>query len=339
MKGFAALEQGTTGFVSLDMPTPGDYEMLVKIEACVICNSTDFMVINNHFGAPGFPVVFGHESFGKVVLLGNKVKNFAIGDRVTRPNAIPTSFDGFYYSAWGGFAEYGIAGDYGAALSELSEQNAGKYRANKKVPLELSLPQVGLVISLSETASCLMQIDSIKGKSIVVLGTGIAGLSLVYFAKRMGANTVVCIGKRAQRLAIALQLGADSVYLQSDTTAAGSIIDDTKGGADWVFEATGKHGVLAGGVPYLKRGGSIGFYGVPEQPYAIDIYNSPQQFSMYVFSPKEYMATEYVCDLLQKGKVPVDLLMTHSWRFDELPTALDQVRVGEVVKGMVIMDS
>lgn len=320
MKAYAAMGEGRAQFIELPVPEPAEDEALVKIEGCVICNTTDQMVINMHFGAPGFPVVVGHESVGRVIKTGSKVKNLKPGDRVTRANAIPSGYNGEYYSAWGGFAEYGIVKDKPAV------PGFG----------DLPLEKAGLLIALSETASCIMQLESIEGKDILVTGTGVSGLSLVYFSKKFGAGKVICTGRRAGRLELAKKLGADQVYLDGGTELAKAMADGLS--VDYVFEATGKYDVFKDGIPMLKNNGSLIIYGVPEEPYVINEAKSPAVYSKMEFAPKEDMAYEYVCGLLQKDDLLGEIFMTHRWSFDELDHALDLVRMGEVIKGMVVME-
>ena len=108
MKACAAFGPGDIRLVELPVPEPDDYEVLVKNEGCLFCNSTDRMIIDDLFAAPGYPLVFGHESFGKVVKVGKKVSKFKLGDRVICTSGIK-GCDGKYHSVWSGFAEYGIA--------------------------------------------------------------------------------------------------------------------------------------------------------------------------------------------------------------------------------------
>lgn len=320
MKAFAALEAGRTGFIEIPIPEPGEDEALVKIEACVICNTTDRLVINHHFGAPGFPVLIGHESIGRVIKVGKKVKNLRIGDRVTRPDAIPSGFNGEYYSAWGGFSEYGIVKDKPAV------KGFG----------DLPLKKAGLLIALSETASCLMQLEPIQGKKVLVTGTGIAGLTLVYFSKMFGADKVICTGRRGERLELAKRLGADEVYLESGSELAQAIEKGLE--VDYIFEATGKYDVFKEGIPFLKNNGTLAIYGVPEKPYLMDTKKAPGNFKKFDFTPKEEMAYEFVCELLHKDNGLSELFMTHRWGFDELQVAFGQVLKGEVLKGIVVME-
>ncbi len=335
MKAFAAVAPDTIMPIELPIPEIGEYEVLVENEACVICNSTDYLVVNDLFCTPSYPVVFGHESVGRVIKKGSKVKYVNVGDRITRSNAIPTGFNGKYYSSWGGFSEYGVAGDYKVLQEEGLEQESWKYLANKVLPQELSLEEASMVIALSETASCIMQLEDIKGKSVVVYGTGIAGLSLVLFSKLFGAKTLICLGRRQERLEAALKLGADHVMLWDDTGLADKIKEIETEGFDYIFEAAGKKEVFKNGLPYLKNGGKICIYGISLNPYLMNINNAPGDFSISRFNPKEYIATDYVCDLIKKKKIPIDVLLTHSWGFDALPDAMEQVKRGEVIKGIV----
>ena len=334
MKAFAVFEPEKMGFVEIPVPELGDYEALVKMEACVICNSTDWMVIKTSFGC-GYPLILGHETIGRVVKTGRKVKHLKIGDRVTRATAFSEGYNGEFRSGFGGFAEYGVVKDAASMREDGFDEQSLRYVSNMVIPDELSMEQASLVIALTETASCLMQLESLEGKNIVVMGTGIAGLSFVMFSKLFGARNVICIGKREQRLELAKKLGVDEAFFSDDKDLNSKILNTT-GEVDYIFEASGKYNVFENGFPFLKNGGSLGFYGVPEQPYRITL-DSPPNFSVFNFSPYEQIATAKICELIIQNKIPTDLLLTHMFTFDQLPEALEMVKKGEVLKGMVII--
>lgn len=335
MKAFAVFEPEKMGFVDIPIPEPGDYEALVKIEACVICNSTDLMIIKTSFGC-GFPLILGHESIGKVIKAGKKVRHLKVGDMVTRANAVPEGYNKEFNSGFGGFAEYGVVKDAASMREDGFDEDSLRWVHNKVVAPELSLEQASLVIALSETASCLMQFEPLEGKNVVVMGTGIAGLSMVLFSKIMGVKKVICIGRRKERLEVAKKLGADAGFLAGDENLNNKIMKLTENsGADHILEASGNFNVFKNGFPFLKNGGTVAIYGVPEKPFIIDTYNAPKSFKVFTFSPNEQIATEYVCDLLKQSKIPADVLLTHKWSFGQLPEALEIVRRGEVLKGIV----
>ena len=339
MTAYCAVSPGVIKPVTVKIPEPDDYEVLVKNEGCVFCNNTDKLVVNQHFGSKDFPVLFGHEDFGRVVKVGKKVRRFKLGDRVICANAVVNGFDGTYHSSWGGFAEYGIVGDIEAYLEEhgsVDEKNAyrNRYAANFVIPSDFSYEKASLVFPLAEAASAVLQAGEIKGKNIAVIGTGIAGYFFTYFAKTYGAERVICLGRRKERLEIAAKLGADAVF--TDISEAESCLKPF-GGADIVFECSGNPNVFENGIPYLRCGGTLAVYAVPSKPYEIDFRKMPQSINFRRVGPKVGDALELVCDCLRNDKVPVDLILTHKWKFEEVPEAYEKVVSGEVIKGLVVI--
>lgn len=340
MNAFAALNPELVQKIQLPVPQPDDYEVLVKNEGCVFCNTTDKMIVETRFGLPDYPIVFGHESFGKVVKVGKKVTKYKLGDRVICSNAIVNGYNGEYYSAWGGFAEYGIAGDLEAFLADggvLDEKNSyrKRYHANSIIPGEFSYDQASLIFPLAETASAVAQVGALSDKTVVVIGTGIVGYFFTYFAKAFGAKKVICLGRRQFRLDVAKKSGADETYIDiAEATAA----INSCGGADVVFECSGNHMALEKGLPYLKKGGIFAVYAVPHQPYVFDLLSCPRAFIYQRIDPDVPAALDMVCDLMRQGKIPVDLFLTHKWSFDQTPEAFAAVCRGEVIKGLVIID-
>ena len=337
MKAYAAFSRDEIRQITLPIPEPDDYEVLVKNEGCVFCNTTDRMIIENLFATPDYPVVFGHEDFGTVVKVGKKVKKYKLGDRVICANAIVNGYNGEYYSSWGGFAEYGLAGDEIAFMADggKCEGNDGyreRYAANFVIPSDLSHEQACLAFSLSETAGALLQVGDITDKTVVVLGTGFVGYSFVMFAKKYGAKTVVCLGRREERLAVARTLGADATFI--DVDEANAYIRSI-GGADVVLEATGNYRVIEKGLPYLKENGIFGIYAVPHCPYSFDLMQTPVNFTIRRINPAVDQVLEYVSTCLRDGTIPLEVFLTHQWTFDEVPEAFEQVRRGEVIKGLV----
>ena len=337
MQAYAAFSPDRIERVELPVPTPDDYEVLVKNEGCMFCNTTDRMIVEHLFATKDYPVVFGHESFGHVVKVGKRVTKYKLGDRVICTNAIVNGYDGRYYSSWGGFAEYGIAGDLQAYLADghpMDDKNAyrARYEANSVIPSDFSCEEACLIFPLAETASALKQAGDVKGKTVVVIGTGIVGYFFTFFAKMYGASHVVCLGRRQSRLDVASRVGADATYIDlSEATAALR----ARGGADFVFECSGNPRVFENGIPYLKTDGVLAAYAVSHEPYVFDFSTCPRSFSYKRIDPDVPAALDFVCELMRKGAVPVDIFLTHKWRFDELPLAYAEMRSGNVIKGLV----
>ncbi len=338
-RALAALGKGTLAEVSVAIPEPDDYEVLVKNEGCVFCNTTDRMIVEDLFQTPAYPTLIGHESFGRVIKVGKKVKKFALGDRVICSNAIVSGYDGTYYSTWGGFAEYGIAGDLAAYLADhgtLDEKNAyrARYEANEIIASDLTYEEAALAFPLAEVASALRQVTDMNEKNVVIIGTGIVGYFFTYFAKTYGAKSVTVLGRRQSRLDVAKRIGADQTFIDIDEASA---YLNALGGADVVLECSGNYQALENGLPYLREGGIFAVYAVPKQPYSFQLLKCPRRFSYQRIDPAVSEAIGEVCELLKAKKVPIDVFLTHTWRFEEAAEAYQEVCKGNVIKGLVVI--
>src|ERR1700748_3848406 len=82
MKALLLSEYKKLEVADLPRPTPGPEEVLVQVAACGICGSD----VHGYDGTSGRripPIVMGHEAAGVVEAVGEQVKDFAAGDRVT----------------------------------------------------------------------------------------------------------------------------------------------------------------------------------------------------------------------------------------------------------------
>ncbi len=68
----------------LPAPRPGPGQILVRVSACGVCR-TDLHVVDGELPDPKAPLVPGHEIVGVVAKLGERIKRFAVGDRVGVP--------------------------------------------------------------------------------------------------------------------------------------------------------------------------------------------------------------------------------------------------------------
>ena len=256
-----------------------------------------------------------------------------MGDRVICSNAIPKGYDGQCYSTWGGFAEYGIAGDYCALVDDGQSFDGEfsyrkRYIANYKIDNTLPIDKAGVVFPLAETASSVMQTPEIKGKDVAVFGTGFAGYTLAIFAQKMGANSVTIFGKRQSRLELANEIGLENARLYDQ-----AFLETNK--YDVVFEATGKSDVFARGITFLRENGCIVIHGAYVEPYQFDLSKTPTNYHIRTVNPNVNEALDYVQDLIRNEKLPIDKLLTHVYEFSQMEKALKQVKDGEVVKGLI----
>jgi 2-desacetyl-2-hydroxyethyl bacteriochlorophyllide A dehydrogenase len=332
MRAYVVKTPGNVEFSEVSRPSPGPYEALVQMELCVICNSTDNMIVKGSFPYPiEYPCVLGHESVGTVVEVGKYVTSFKAGDRVTRAGYRPDPDTSGVHSAWGGFADYGIAEDV-AAKKKAGVYHGYENQSPQLIPSDISSRDASLFICLGELSSFTQQMGDLQGKHVVVLGTGIAGLAITYFSKLWGAAAVVTIGRRDSRLELARKLGADrTLNIASDFFDQ----EDLFGTADVLVEATGNRMAFENTFAYLKENGNIAIYGLAEESYHFPLSKGPKSFEVNQYAPNESGTMAMIGQMAREGKLPVDLLISHEWKFDDLDSAFEQVRKGEVVKGIV----
>lgn len=71
-----------------DIPEPvmGEYDALVQVLGCGVCNSTDIKVRDGKFkGLTRYPACWGMKPSERVIAVGAKVSKYHIGDVVLRP--------------------------------------------------------------------------------------------------------------------------------------------------------------------------------------------------------------------------------------------------------------
>lgn len=71
-------------YVEVEKPKPTQQQILIKVSACGICR-TDLHVVDGELKNPKLPLIPGHQIVGSIEKLGDKVKNFKVGQRVGVP--------------------------------------------------------------------------------------------------------------------------------------------------------------------------------------------------------------------------------------------------------------
>ena len=100
------------------------------------------------------------------------------------------------------------------------------------------------------------------GESVVVLGTGGVGLSVVQAAAIAGAGPIVAVDRVPERAAKAVELGATHALVAGDSLAD-EVRALTEGrGADYAFEAIGLPAVQEQALDLIRPGGTLVLVGL-----------------------------------------------------------------------------
>ena len=327
MRALVVSAPGTFAWQEVPEPEPGPYDALVAVEACGICSSTDRKLIDCRMSWQARPpFVLGHEAVGRVVAVGERVRRFAVGDRVTRPVAWWPG-EGPMGIGIGGFTERGIVRDHLAMAADGDDSLVGQYLPERQVviPGGLDPATAALGVTLAETASVLATLPVLRGRRVVVAGTGCVGLSFALWAKLAGAHVTI-LGRRESRLATGRELGADAAIDTRDPDWPHLLA--LSGGIDVAIETTCDADIVTALEALLPAESAACAYGAPPDGRG---YGPAWQ----VPAVREQDAWPWVADLLARGWIDPAWFITHSVAADEVHSAFDAVVRGEVIKAVV----
>ncbi len=324
------------------IPTPSYSEVLVKIDAVAIC-ATDLDVIS--YGPPAliegekpFNKEFtpGHEYMGTVVALGPSVDEFQIGDRVTVEihsgcGQCKRCRMGMYTSCHNYGLNYGKKNKGHRANGFTSDGGFKQYAINHintliKVPDNMTDEEATLVVTAGTTMYGLTELGGlVAGESLVVIGPGPIGLLGVAVAKALGADPVILIGTRNDRLEIGKKLGADfalNVNEEDDiVNSVKSLVGDL--GVDYVVECAGTEKALDDAIMMTNRGGKICLAAFPHDPIKVNIPHMViNNIYMYGIRGEGKSATHRAMAFMKQKRFNAKLVHTHTFKMNELPTAL-----------------
>jgi len=288
----------------------GPYDAVCRIGACSICAATDTHLVDGAFPrewTPKLPFVLGHESAGRVVSVGPKVRKFKVGQLVVRPMWAP---DGHSYqglgSSWGGFSTWGIVRDIWAQAEDTGQPIDKTWQNSLPLP-DMPACDATLFVTWRDTLACLMQLGVQPGQRIAVFGTGGNGLAFTRFARLTGAQ-VVSVGN-PMRFERAMRLDANACVDYRDRAMTQAVKDAFDGAsADIVIEAVGNAGHLPQMLGCLAEGGRLFLFGIPgDLKYPVNLFHGPSQYTIVKKSVDEWQAHEQVLTYYRNGEIkPVD---------------------------------
>lgn len=297
--------------------SPG--ELLIRIKASGICGSD----VMEWYRRPKAPLVLGHEIAGEIVEVGEGVTRYKEGERVSASHHVPcntcyycltghhtvcetlrsTNFDP------GGFAEF-------VRLPPINTDR-GVYR----LPAEVSYEEATFIEPLACVLRGQRQAGVKPGQSILVLGSGIAGLLHIKLARALGACRIVATDIHDYRLKRARASGADAaINAAEDVPARFRQVNDGRL-ADLVIVCTGAVSAINQAIKSVERGGTILFFAPTEPEVAIPISINDLFFrnditltTSYAGSPADHMTA---LELIRARTVQVRDMITHRLSLEE----------------------
>ncbi len=296
----------------MPMPEINDEELLVKVKASGICGSD----VMEWYRIKKAPRVLGHEIAGDIVQVGKNVKHFKVGDRVFVSHHVPCNTCSFcqqdqhtlcdllhstnFYP--GGFAEY----------LKVPEINVG--RGTFLLPKKMTYDEGVFIEPLACVVRGLRIAHMEKGQSVLVLGSGVAGLLNIKLAKAYGASKIFATDIDKNRLHYAQEMGADNVIHAKENVAQEVKRHNNGNLADLIILCAGVSSAVQQALSSVAKGGTILFFAPTEPGITIpfplfDLWNNQViMVSTYAGAPRDI---QEAIELITTKKVKVTDLITH----------------------------
>src|SRR5215475_13435202 len=255
----AVLEAAAEPLVVRDDVTiadPGPGQVRVRVRHCGVCHS-DLSLADGVFPAPT-PIILGHEAAGVVESVGPQVGGLAPGDPVVLTPVPPcgtcywcvrgepgvcvnasmitsnTFHDGSTGIARGDATVYRGVG-LGAFADYVLVPAAGAVKVAPDVPLDVACV-IGCAVQTG-VGAVLNTARVEPGASVLVMGLGGIGLSIVQGARVAGAARVIGVDPVAARREVARRFGATDVVDPAATDVVTRAFELTGVGVDYAFDA------------------------------------------------------------------------------------------------------
>jgi len=336
--------------VTLGDPEAG--EVLVEIRASGVCH-TDFDSMSW-----GKNLIMGHEGAGVVLGCGEGVTHVAVGDQVLLNWAMPcgqcfqcgrgaenicenkaTVPDERY-----GFARGTINASFhlGTMATHAVVTQHAVVKMGDEVPFaSAAILGCGVMTGFGSVVNA-AKVE--KGSSVVVLGTGGVGLSVIQGAVYAGAEKIIAVDLRESRLALAKQFGAThTVLAERDDAgllrAAKAVRELTTRGADYAFECTAVPALAAAPLAMVRNGGmAVGVSGIEEiVGVDMELFEWDKRYINPLYGQcRPAIDFPLLLSLYREGRLKLDEMVTRTYALEGLGEAFEAMRLGVNAKGVLL---
>ena len=306
---------------------PATDEAVVRVRAIGVCG-TD---ISGYLGKMPFiqyPRILGHELGVEVVEIGNAVTNVKVGDYCSVEPYLNCEACSMCHAGRTNCCE---------SLRVLGVHCDGGLRPLIKIPAkklhganDLAFEQLALVETLAIGCHAVNRAAPKENESVLVIGAGPIGLSVIEFVRLTGARLHVVEPNDRRREFVAATYAPERVL---------SSIEDAEP-ADAVFDATGSPSCMSGAFSRAAFGGRVIFVGITSQPVTLDdpLFHRRE---LTLLATRNAVASDFtrIIGLIRDGKIDTQQWISHRMGFNEVPEKFPDLLKPEcgVVKAMIEM--
>ncbi|RGG02528.1 alcohol dehydrogenase [Ruminococcus sp. AF27-12AA] len=346
-------EFGSYRMVEVPYPTCGPEDIILEIKAAAICGA-DMKHWRVDNGSDEFNSIRGHEFAGEIVQVGEKVKDWKVGQRVVSDNSAhvcgvcPACEQGDFLcceekvnlgldnNTWGGgFAKYcKIPGE----ILRIHKH------AIWEIPENVKYEEAAVLDPICNAYKAVAQQSHLlPGQDCVVFGTGPLGLFSVQIAKLMGAVNIVMVGLDEDvpvRFPVAKELGATHCVNGSKEDVVKRCTEICgRDNLGLVVECSGANIALKQAIEMLRPNGEIVRVGMGFKPLEFSI-NDITSWNKSIIGHMAYDSTSWrnAIRLLESGQIKVQPLITHRLGLSEYEKGFDAMAAKEAIKVIFTYD-
>ena len=340
----------------VDIGKPAPREVLIRTAYAGICHS-DLHFADGVYSHP-MPLVPGHEAAGIVEAVGESVTYVQPGDHVVTCLSV---FCGTCPQCVTGHPNLCESTDVklpaGKArrlwhreklvhqftnLSSFAEQMLVHENAIAKIDRDIPLDRAALVgCGVLTGCGAVFHAARVKpGSTVAVIGCGGVGLSVVNGAMIAGAARIIAIDTMDAKLDLARKLGATDTINASSQDPVAAVIELTKGGVPYAFEALGIPKTAEQAFAMLKPGGVATVLGMfpPGTKLALDapLFIRDRKIQGSSMGSNQFRVDiPYLLDLYMKGRLHLDHLISSKIPLSQVNEAYANLRKGTAVRQLI----
>jgi threonine dehydrogenase-like Zn-dependent dehydrogenase len=284
------------------------------------------------------PQVLGHEVAGVVDDVGLRVDATWIGRRVVIDPVIGCGMCRFCRTGrkllcrQGG--ELGTTGGDGGYAEYVTIPAANLYH----LPSSISFEAGALMEPLNCTLGAFLKARVQPGESVVILGSGPAGLLFCQLARAAGGGNVHIVGRGTVRLDLARRFGATETWTYRDNDLEEKVrAAHRNAGPDVVIDASGADVAVRQALDWVEPGGRIVLYGISGS-------NQPNIRSDAIIEKELTVVTGIGAPLLwvqtiravESARIDLQAMVTARFALDQAEAALELARDGDRAAKVVL---
>ena len=344
----------------LDLEEPRAGEVAVRVAATGVCHS-DKSALNGNREFK-LPMVLGHEGAGIVEAVGPSVTTVAPGDHVVLSaiarcgrcdacvrgepwlcsTAGATIFAGTMPDGTTRLSLRGRPVHHFFSQSSFAERAVVAEGAVVKIRADVPLDKVAtLACGVSTGLGAVLNAARVPvGAIVVVIGCGGVGASVIVGAGLAHAGMIVGVDVAEDKLAYARSLGATHTIHAAEEDAVERVRALTGGGAEHAFECVGRPETMAQLVEMLRAGGHGYIVGAapPGTRFSFPtdgFIRNKHLHGVLLGNVRAAVDIPRYVDLFANGKLPLERLVTRTYRLDAINEALAAME-HSVGRGVVV---